>query len=59
MGRLLIGVLLLITACATANAQVVNTLRDGESVGTERLAEQFGVLEEELEAYENDQITQR
>ena len=57
MGRLLIGVLLLITACATANAQVVNTLRDGESVGTERLAEQFGALEGAPVVYGSDETT--
>ena len=57
MGRLLIGILLLANACAIANAQVANTFGGGESVGAERLAEQFGVLEGELEAYDSDQIT--
>lgn len=50
-------VLLLGSAFAIANAQVANTFGSGESVGAERLAEQLGVLEEELEAYESDQIT--
>ena len=57
MGRLLVGVLLLITACATANAQVANTLGDGESVGAARLAEQFGALEGAPVAYGSDETT--
>ena len=57
MLRFLTVLLLLGSACALTHAQVANTLGGGESVGAERLAEQFGVLEGELEAYESDQIT--
>ena len=57
MIRLLIVVLLFGSVCGIANAQVANTFGGRESVGAERLAEQFGVLEGALEAYESDQIT--
>ena len=58
MIRLLIVVLLFFgSVCGIANAQVANTFGGGEAVGAERLAEQFGVLEGELEAYDSDQIT--
>ena len=57
MIRLLIVVLLFGSVCGIANAQVANTFGGGEEVGAERLAEQFGVLEGALEAYESDQIT--
>ena len=57
MLRFLTVVLLLGSACAIANAQVASTFGGAESIGAERLAEQFGVLEGELEAYESDQIT--
>ena len=57
MLRFLTLVLLIGSACAITNAQVPNALGGAESVVAERLAEQFGALEGELEAYESDQIT--